>query len=268
MSYVRKIQVPFQSDDSGISGHASGRMSEGQTSEIKEQVLYITDDPETAKELQDCGEAVLIYLHEGNSEQDFSGFLYAVEDPENLDPEYAEKVYQRMKGLPWRILETARCLIRETTPEDVEDFFRIYSDPSITEYMENLYPEIEQEKQYIREYIEKVYTFYEFGVWTVIERESGAVIGRAGFACRQGYEEPELGFIIGVPWQHQGYAEEVCRAILKYGWERLEFQKVQAMVEPGNEASLRLCEKLGFTVKETVEAEGKVYLRLMAENDR
>ena len=80
--------------------------------------------------------------------------------------------------------------------------------------MEGLYPDREQEREYIRQYIEKIYTFYEFGVWTVVERESGAVIGRAGFSYREGYNEPELGFIIGVPWQHRGYAEEVGRGIL------------------------------------------------------
>lgn len=266
MSYLRRILLSenvvgtIESSGYTIARHAT----EDNVLEQYAPVLYVTDDPKTAKELRDRGEAVLIYLHEGNQEQDFADFLYAVEDPDNLDPEYAVKVYQRMKGLPWDILQTERCLIRETTPEDVDDFFRIYSDPEITRYMENLYPELEQEKQYIRDYIEKIYTFYEFGVWTVIQRNSGAVIGRAGFAYREGYEEPELGFIIGIPWQHQGYAEEVCRAILEYGWERLEFTRVQAMVEPGNEASLRLCKKLGFEAKETVKAGERVYLRLLA----
>ena len=230
-----------------------------------EAVLYVTDDPKTAAELKSRGEAVLIYLHEGNSENDFSGFLYAAEDPDDLDPEYVLKVYQRMKGLPWKILETERCLIRETVPEDVDAFFEIYSDPAITRYMEELYPEKEQEKQYIREYIEKVYTFYEFGVWTVIEQSSGDVIGRAGFAYRDGFEEPELGFIIGVPWQHHGYAEEVCCAIMDYGWDRLGFTRIQAFVEPGNEASLSLCGKLGFQREERILLEGKEYIRLVAE---
>ena len=266
MSYLNRIPI-FENvaETTGLSGNTIEKSAADENvMDQKAPVLYVTDDPGTAEELKSKGEAVLIYLHEGNKEQDFAGFLYAVEDPDNLDPEYAVKVYQRMKGLPWDILQTERCLIRETTPEDVEDFFRIYSDPEITRYMENLYPEPEQEKQYIREYIEKIYTFYEFGVWTVIQRDSGAVIGRAGFAYREGYEEPELGFIIGVPWQHQGYAEEVCRAILEYGWERLEFTRVQAMVEPGNEASLRLCEKLGFEAKETVKAGERVYVRLLA----
>lgn len=266
MSYLNRIPIPENMiETTGSSGNTIERSAaEENVMEQNAPVLYITDDPKIAEELKSQGEAVLIYLHEGNQEQDFVGFLYAVEDPDNLDPEYAVKVYQRMKGLPWDILQTERCLVRETTPEDVEDFFRIYSAPEITRYMENLYPEPEQEKQYIRDYIKKIYTFYEFGVWTVIQRNSGAVIGRAGFAYREGYEEPELGFIIGVPWQRKGYAEEVCRAILEYGWERLEFTRVQAMVEPGNEASLRLCEKLGFEVKETVKAGERVYLRLLA----
>ena len=229
-------------------------------------VLYLTDDAGTARGLREAGEAVLIYLHPGNRDQDFSGFLFAVEDPEDLEPEYIERAYRRLKGLPWNILRTARCLIRETIPEDVESFYQIYSHPAITEYMEGLYPEVEEERQYVRDYIEKVYTFFGFGVWTVIERETGAVIGRAGFSYREGFDEPELGFTIGVPWQRRGYAEEVCRAVLAYGWSALEFQQVQALVEPENIPSVRLCEKLGFRKDENVNVGEKEYYRFIVSN--
>lgn len=226
-------------------------------------VLYVTDDAQTARGLKKRGRAVLVYLHPGNEDQDFSEFLFAVEDPEDLEAEYVERVYRRLKGMPWNILETERCLIRETTPEDVEDFYRIYSHPSITKYMEGLYPEMEAEKAYVREYIEKVYTFFGFGIWTVVEKAGGAVIGRAGFSYREGFQEPELGFIIGVPWQRQGYAEEVCRGILDYGRRALEFTRVQALVEPGNTASLKLCGNLGFWREETLCLKGKEYCRLI-----
>lgn len=255
VDYLRRIPVFAIGNDNKFSGPAA---------EDEEAVLYVTDDIDVARELKSCGKAVLIYLHDGNRDQDFSEFLYAVEDPDELESDFVEKVYCRLKGMPWDILETERCLVRETTPDDVDDFYRIYSDPAITKYMEDLYPEIEQEKQYIREYIEKVYSFFEFGVWTVVERGSGSVIGRVGFAFREGYEEPELGFIISVPWQRQGYAEEVCRAVMRYGWEALGFQQVQAMVEPENVASIKLCEKLGFAVKEKVVEKGKMYVRLTA----
>lgn len=226
----------------------------------------MTDDVRRAYALQDAGEAVLIFLHPGNRDQDFSGFLFAVEDPEDLEPEYVERVYRRLKGLPWYILQTSRCVVRETVPEDVDAFYRIYSDPAITEFMEDLYPEVEAEKQYVREYIEKVYTFFGFGVWTVLEKESGAVIGRAGFSYREGFEDPELGFIIGVPWQRRGYAEEVCRAVLAYGWTALAFEQVQALVETENIPSLHLCGKLGFSRGDLIRLEEKEYYRLLLQN--
>ena len=229
-----------------------------------ERALYITDDLRRAGQLKEAGEAVLIYLHEGNRGQDMGEFPYAVEEPEELEGEYAERAYRRLKGLPWKILETDRCLVRETTVEDVDAFYRIYSHPEITRYMEGLYPEPEQEKQYVRDYIEKVYGFYEFGVWTVVEKAEGTVIGRAGFSYREGYDIPELGFIIGVPWQRQGYAGEVCRAILTYGRETLGFRQVQAVVEPRNEVSLKLCASLGFRRQEEILLEGRRYVRLQA----
>ncbi|MCM1189999.1 MAG: GNAT family N-acetyltransferase [bacterium] len=225
--------------------------------------LYVTDDADAAERLKSDGEAVLIYFHEGNKDSNFSGFAYGVEDPEGLEEEYLEKVYRRLKGLPWNILETERCRIRETSPDDVDAFYEIYHEPSITEFMEGLYPEKEQERAYIREYREKIYSFYEFGVWTVLEKESGAVIGRAGFSYREGYDEPELGFIIGVPWQRKGYAEEVCRAVLRYGWTTLQFEKVQVLVETENAASLRLCDKLGFRAVEELTMGERQYFRLV-----
>ncbi len=228
----------------------------------KERIFTITDCGEWARKLKEAGEPVAVYLHPGNEDQDLSDFLYAVEDPEDIDMAYMEKACRRLLGLPWDILETERCLIRETTVEDVDDFYEIYSEPDITKHMDTLYPEKEQERDYIRQYIEQVYTFWEFGVWTVVEKESGAVIGRAGFSYREGFEEPEIGFIIGVPWQRRGYAEEVCRAILKYGKEVLGFGTVQALVRPGNDASLKLCGKLGFRNTGVVDVEGVEHIRL------
>jgi len=225
--------------------------------------LSITDNAEQARKLRALGEPVAIYLHEGSRNQDWSDFLYAVEDPEALEPEYVEKVCRRLLGLPWNILETPRLLVRETVPDDVDPFCEIYNHPDITKYTDGLYPDREQERKYIQEYIEKVYTFYEFGVWTVVERESRAVVGRAGFSYRAGFKEPELGFIIGAPWQRRGYAWEVCRAILQYGGETLGFKAVQALVEPGNEASVKLCKRLGFCDDNVIKYNGNKYIRFL-----
>ena len=225
--------------------------------------LWITDDEETARSLSDRGQAVLIYLHAGNKDSDFSGFVYAVEDIGELDDDYLEKVFRRFLGVPWDILETESCFLRESTMEDVEAFYEIYGEPSMTRYMENLFADHEEERAYIREYIKSQYGFYGFGIWTVVEKQSGQVIGRAGLSYREGYEEPELGFLIGVPWQGRGLATEVCQEILKYGRQQLGFTRFQAMVMPENKASLQVCGKLGFHKADTLTEQGKEYYRLV-----
>lgn len=212
-----------------------------------DSVLYITDCDAIAELLLERKLPILGFLHEGGDS--LPGVDYLMESPEETDIQYIDRVYRRYQRLPWDILETERCMLRETIPEDVDAFYEIYQHPEITEYMEALYPEKEQERAYIREYIEKVYRYFEFGVWTVILKETGEIIGRAGFSVREGYELPELGYVIGVPWQGQGIACEICSAILRYGKEEFDFDCVQAMVDSENKASLALCRKLGFTAK-------------------
>lgn len=231
--------------------------------ENKEATLWITDSAVQGHKLLAEGKAVLIWLHEGNRSKDFSAFRYACDNPVELDRDYLEGVYRRFQGIPWDILETEHCLVRETTVADVDEFYRIYSEPSITEFMEPLYEDPERERDYARDYIDKVYGFYGFGIWTVLakketcktvvqaedesEKDNGfEVIGRAGICYREGYEDPEIGFIIAADKQGMGYATEVCRAIMQYGHEELGFERILAFVQPDNKASLRVCEKLGM----------------------
>ena len=209
------------------------------------ETLWITDDPSLARDLAARGRAVLAILSEGGG--DFSGVKYLCEGLEELDATYLDRVYRRYAGIPWDILETERCYLRETTEEDVDAFYEIYREPSITQYMEDLFPDRDQEIAYTRDYIRNVYEFYGFGVWTVCLKGTGQVIGRAGLSYREGFDEAELGFVIGLPWQRRGIAEEVCRAALSFGREELGFQTVIAFAEPENTVSVRLLKRLGFT---------------------
>ncbi|MBQ7954971.1 MAG: GNAT family N-acetyltransferase [Lachnospiraceae bacterium] len=208
--------------------------------------LYLTDIPQFATMLAHGDYPVLAYVHEENRNESFAFVKYVIEGFEDVEAEYFYRTWQRLVGLPWHILDTKRCSIRETVVEDLEAFYEIYKEPSVTEYMESLFADRQEERAYIETYAEVVYGFYGFGMWTVVLRETGEVIGRAGISMREGFEEPELGFVIGVPWQGKGIAMEVCQGILQYAREELGFDKVQAFVQPGNEKSEALLKKLGF----------------------
>ena len=230
------------------------------------QILFISDLSVKCRELTDKGYYVLPYRHDYNREEVFESrkYFYIAEQLEEMDYEALDMAYRRLAGLPWTIITTEHCMIRETTTDDVDAFYQIYKEPTITEYMEDLYADRNEEIAYIQDYIKKVYHFYGYGMWAVVEKESGQVIGRAGISWREGFDLPELGFVIGVPWQRKGYAYEVCTAILTYAKEELGMERMQALVMKGNEKSAGLCEKLGFVCEDEVCLEGIMYQRYVS----
>lgn len=223
------------------------------------ETLIIADDPENVRTILDNGCYVVILYHERNRSLKFPPVRYGVEDVFMLEYQSYEEAYKRLAGLPWDILETDRLKVRESTVEDVDEFYRIYREPSITLYMENLYTEREAELAYMRAYIDQIYGFYGYGIWTVILKKTGQVIGKAGLSVREGYEMPELGFVIDAGYQHQGYGYEVCEAILRYAKRELDFDSVQALVKKENLISVRLLTKLGFVFKRNVTEKNSDY---------
>lgn len=215
--------------------------------------LLITDEMNIARRARAEGRyVVLSYPVQGMTQADnLADYPYAIEttgeEPEeSVYAAYLEHVLCRFRGEPCHILDTERCRVREIVPQDVDRLYEIYSNPIITEYMENLYENKEEEIAYTQEYIRCHYGFYDFGMWIVEEKKSGLIIGRAGFDMRQGCDIPELGFMVCADLQRQGYAEEVCRELLVYGKEQLGFEAVGARTDPANISSVCLLKKLGF----------------------
>lgn len=225
--------------------------------------LYITDNADCQKFLKQKKVPVLVYLHEENKGKSFAEAEYAIEQIEEIEAESLELVYRRLTGQPWDILTTKRCKIRESTIKDVDVFYEIYKEPSITYFMENLFEDKAEEIAYMEDYIQKVYGFYGYGMWTVMEQQSGQVIGRAGISWREGYDIPELGFVIAVPYQGKGYAYEVCQAILEYGRREFAFTQYQVLIMEGNKKSERLCYQLGFREDTYVTENGERYKRMV-----
>ncbi len=213
--------------------------------EIKMKVR-ITDSPKEAADFAKRNIPYIVILNDWNRDKAFPGGAYCVEDAKDIDDVYLDRVYRRFKGIPWDITETARLKIREITVGDVPRLYELYADESITRYMEPLFPEQEKELEYTRAYIKNVYEFYGYGMWVIVLKESGEVIGRVGLESKEGMDGLELGFMLGVQYQHLGYACEACGAVLAYAGRELGAERFYALVNRENTASIRLCERLGF----------------------
>lgn len=225
-----------------------------------QDTLFITDSNAAAQMLLKQGAFVAALLTQDNRDEPFQGVAYAIEQLCEIELSYLNRIYDRCVGDPWEILHTDRCLLREITPEDIDSLYRIYEEPSITYYMEPLYEDREQELAYTKEYIKNVYGYFGYGMWVVVCQENGEIIGRAGLEYKEESDGLEMGYVIAKPYQRQGYAEEVCRALLQYAQEQLSFETVSSYVEIENEASIALCRKLGMELSGRKELAGKEYL--------
>lgn len=224
----------------------------------------MTDIPYVCRLAQEKGMPSLLYLHDGNKEESMSQIPYAITDFDGIDYAYLCNIAKRFYHIPWTILQTRRCILREMTEDDLDALYEVYRDPEVSKYTENLYEDREKERTYIRDYIEQVYRFCGLGIWVIVLKETNTIIGRAGLAWRDGYDTPEIGFVIAKDYQRQGYAFEVCDSILHYCKE-MDFKTIRVLYQKENIASEKLCKKLGFEVKREFEEDGKLMIDAMIE---
>lgn len=224
-------------------------------------MVKITDEPSEAAYFAANHIPYIVHLNEHNRGESFPNGSFCVENLSDIDDIYMEKVYRRTKGLPWEIAETKRLTIREITVEDVPRLYELYADASVTKYMEPLYADMQQEIEYTKEYIQNIYGFYGYGMWVILLKESGELIGRVGLEYKEGFEGLELGFMLGVAYQHKGYAYEACCAALAYGASQLGQKEYYAVVHVDNERSKKLCEELGFHAAGHLMARSEDFIR-------
>lgn len=182
----------------------------------------------------------------------------------DLDPAFAERDRCRKAGLRVKIAETKRLLIRETVLEDVTKLYEIRQQPGMSDYVEPMQPTLQEEMEFMEAYIHHMYAFYDFGLWTVLERENGRIVGRAGlFPSKFLDEGVELGYMVAAERQRRGYALECGRAILDYASDVLDLPEVHVLIHIRNRASIRTAGRLGFTEYEIIQKNRMEYRHMI-----
>jgi RimJ/RimL family protein N-acetyltransferase len=104
-----------------------------------------------------------------------------------------------------------------------------------------------------------------FSTWAVVEKDSGNIIGDTGFGLYAPTGEPELGYTLAAAVWGRGYGLEAARACVDAAFAHLPQHRVVAKIEPENERSLRLAERLGMRTVDTIAVEGRPHLLLALE---
>lgn len=141
--------------------------------------------------------------------------------------------------------ETDRLLLRMFKPEDLDDLARIFAKPNVMKYLGlDCQPLPREETEIALTSIIKNWKLNNFGRWAVISKESGDLIGCAGFRSYEGVAE--LFYLLDEPYWKKGLATEAAEACLRFGFNERHFDKIVAFIRPQNSASLRVLEKIGM----------------------
>ena len=151
------------------------------------------------------------------------------------------------------ITQTERLIIREFQVLDIEALAQIMAKPEVMQFSLDGVLSTKQTAVKIQSFLDS-YQKYGYGKWAVIHRESGRLIGYCGIAIEEieGKLENELGYRIDSEFWGQGLATEAANACLEYAFTKFNFDYILGIVEPENQASIRVLEKVGMEfVKES-----------------
>ena len=157
-----------------------------------------------------------------------------------------DRLYKVFTNMP--TLRTERLSMRPMHMIDAEDMFDYAKRDEVTKYLLwSPHPSVSYTKDYLR-YVHNRYSLGDFYDWSIIDLESRRMIGTCGFTrIDTANNGAEIGYVLNPDFCGRGFATEAAGKILEFGFCELELQRIEARFMKGNDASMRVMEKLGMT---------------------
>lgn len=145
------------------------------------------------------------------------------------------------------ILETERLYLREMGQDDFGSLCKIMQDEEAMYAYEGAFSDAE-----VQEWLDRQISRYQtwgFGLWAVVQKESGEMIGQCGLTMQPWKEEEvlEIGYLFQRSCWHKGYAVEAARACKRYAFEILHADEVCSIIRDTNKNSQKVAVRNGMT---------------------
>ena len=151
---------------------------------------------------------------------------------------------------PFPILHTERLILRKIDDDDLPVFFKMRTDEAVMKYIDRPRPQNIEELKPFMEQIKTGIAENKDLAWAITLKDSPEMIGQIGFWRNEpANHRGEVGYMLRPQYFGKGIASEALAAVLKYGFNKMNFHSIKGGVAPENAASIHVLEKAGF-VKE------------------
>lgn len=144
------------------------------------------------------------------------------------------------------ILTTERLILRYQREGDIEFLANLWMDEDMTKFIGG-----PRDRSFLMEEMRKAAKDprkEEYDLWPVELKESRKLIGQAGFIPKavNGQELVELNYYIAKEYWGKGYAREIAKNLIDYGFTTKGLRNIIAIIDPKNEASIKVARAAGM----------------------
>ncbi|MGF7238275.1 MAG: GNAT family N-acetyltransferase, partial [Frankia sp.] len=137
-----------------------------------------------------------------------------------------------MTDLDIPTVTTDRLVLRGIEPGDVEAFAAMGADPEYSRYIGG--PRTLADTWRAMAMQIGTWALRGLGLWAVVERSTGDVVGRAGLWWEPGWPGIEAAWFFAPSRRGRGYAPEAARAALRFAFEVHDADRVISVIHPDN----------------------------------
>ncbi|MEQ8175554.1 MAG: GNAT family N-acetyltransferase [Syntrophomonadaceae bacterium] len=147
-----------------------------------------------------------------------------------------------------KIYETERLYIREMSIEDIPALSQILKDPEAMTAYEHAFSD-QETLEWLNRQLDR-YRAFGFGLWAVVLKETGEMIGQCGLTMQDFRDRQvlEIGYLFQRKYWHKGYAIEAARGSKQYAFDVLSRDEVYSIIRDNNIASMNVAIRNGMTI--------------------
>ncbi|WP_374297416.1 GNAT family N-acetyltransferase [Sphingomonas sp.] len=141
------------------------------------------------------------------------------------------------------VLFTERLILRPPVAEDFEAWAAFHAEPETMRFLGGVQPRGTAWRGLCT--MAGAWSIRGFAMFSVIARDTGQWIGRIGPWQPEGWPGREVGWGVAQDFAGRGYAYEAACASIDYAFDVLGWDHVIHTIDPENEGSIRLAQRLG-----------------------
>jgi len=152
------------------------------------------------------------------------------------------------------ILETDRLFLREFITTDAPFILDLLNDPAFLQFIgDRQVRTLADAEKYIEMGPVASYVRNGFGLCLVLLKDTETPIGMCGLIKRDALEDVDIGYAFLPQHRSKGYALEAVQAVKAYAREVVKLKRLVAIVDPANERSVRVLEKIGMSFEKLIK---------------